>query len=153
MNVRSQSSSEGRASRARAIPRRRLISSTFGARGTAATVSLACRAAALVSAAAPFVPSLEVSKDAAAKTAHFVVDLATDPLGDHWIYAGSLTPFNKSDAATVAHPPGEPTPVYEDGAPGDAATVRYFIARQPTGHKGPRALAIGLYKLSWLPPQ
>ena len=84
---------------------------------------------------------------------HFVVDLATDPLGDHWIYAGSLTTFNKSDAATVAHPPGEPTPVYEDGAPGDAATVRYFIARQPTGHKGPGALAIGLYKLSWLPPQ
>ena len=97
--------------------------------------------------------SLEVSNEAAAATAHFVVDLATDPLGDHWIYAGSLTPFNKSDAATVAHPPGEPTPVYEDGAPGDAATVRYFIARQPTGHKGPGALAIGLYKLSWLPPQ
>ena len=64
-----------------------------------------------------------------------------------------FTTFNKSDVATVAHPPGEPTPVYEDGAPGDAATVRYFIARQPTGRKGPGALAIGLYKLSWLPPQ
>jgi hypothetical protein len=44
-------------------------------------------------------------------------------------------------------------PVYEGGSPGDAATVRYFIARQATGKRGePGALTIGLYSLGWVPP-
>ena len=80
---------------------------------------------------------------------HFVIDLAKDPLGEHWIYAGALDWQNKSSSGPA---PGEPTPVYENGAPGDGATVRYFIARQKTGHKGPGALAIGLYSLGWVPP-
>ncbi len=80
---------------------------------------------------------------------HFVVNLATDPLGEHWIYAGSLNWQNKSDLGPA---PGEPTPVYENGAPGDGSSVQYFIARQPTGHKGAGALAIGLYSLSWIAP-
>jgi hypothetical protein len=85
---------------------------------------------------------------------HFVVDLNTSPNGENWTYAGALTPHNTSDPGPV---PGEPTPVYEDGLPGDGATVRYFIARHTVRHgmtdaTGPGSLAIGLYKLSWLPP-
>eukprot|EP01048_Picozoa_sp_COSAG05_P017927 COSAG05_NODE_2534_length_2934_cov_1.471958_3_plen_110_part_00 len=87
---------------------------------------------------------------------HFVVDLSTDPKGENWTYAGALSPHNRSDPGPV---PGEPTPVYEDGLPGDGATVRYFIARHTvrryqrvTDAMGPGSLAIGLYKLSWLPP-
>ena len=56
------------------------------------------------------------------------------------------------DFALSEFTPGEPTPVYEDGPPGDAATVRYFIARTATGKKGANSLAIGLYKLAWKPP-
>jgi len=39
----------------------------------------------------------------------------------------------------------EPTPVYENGPPGDAATVRYFIARTNSG--------IALYSVSWTPAE
>jgi hypothetical protein len=80
---------------------------------------------------------------------HFIVDLAVDPLGTNWIYVDSLTPHNASDHGPS---PGEPTPVYEGGQPGDMATVRYFIARHVTGVKGPGELAIGLYSLAWTPP-
>ena len=84
---------------------------------------------------------------------HFIIDLKKSPLGTAWTYAGAITPHNKSDDGPV---PGEPTPVYEDGVPGDGATVRYFIARHTTRRvtdaTGPGSLAIGLYKLSWLPP-
>ena len=37
---------------------------------------------------------------------HFIVDLANDPLGKNWIYAGSLSPHNASAPGPV---PGEPT--------------------------------------------
>ena len=87
---------------------------------------------------------------------HFIIDLKKSPLGTAWTYAGAITPHNKSDPGPT---PGEPTPVYEDGLPGDSATVRYFIARHTfrkyssaADATGPGSLAIGLYKLSWLPP-
>lgn len=79
---------------------------------------------------------------------HFVVDLSVHPLGFPWTYAGSL-----SFSGTEGHPtPGEPTPVYEGGQPGDGAYVKYFIARTSTGKRGDGALAIGLYKLDWIAP-
>eukprot|EP00037_Helgoeca_nana_P018779 m.181134 g.181134 ORF g.181134 m.181134 type:complete len:490 (-) comp24588_c0_seq1:216-1685(-) len=94
---------------------------------------------------------------------HFVVDLSEDPLGTNWTYVDSLSPHNESDPGPT---PGEPTPVYEDGPPGDEATVRYFIARMtlPTrsGQRGSKqsdvglgagTLAIGLYSLAWTPPR
>jgi hypothetical protein len=37
----------------------------------------------------------------------------------------------------------EPTPVYENGMPGDNATVNYFIARAKGG--------VSLYSVSWSP--
>lgn len=83
---------------------------------------------------------------------HFIIDLQSSPLGTNWSYVGALNPHNVSDRANPT--PGEPTPVYEGGLPGDEALVRYFIARMPTG-KGTRLggqLGIGLYRLSWLPP-
>ena len=49
--------------------------------------------------------------------------------------------------------PGEPTPVYEGGPPGDAARVRYFIAREDAvTHGGPGSLWIGLFSLAWIDP-
>jgi hypothetical protein len=83
---------------------------------------------------------------------HFIVDLQSSPFGTNWTYAGALNPHNASDHASPT--PGEPTPVYEDGLPGDEASVRYFIARMPTGKGTPLGgqLGIGLYRLSWVPP-
>ena len=83
---------------------------------------------------------------------HFIIDLQSSPLGTNWSYSGALNPHNASDHASPA--PGEPTPVYEDGLPGDGATVRYMIARMNTGKGTARGgqLGIGLYRLSWLPP-
>jgi hypothetical protein len=86
---------------------------------------------------------------------HFVVDLATDPLGEHWIYTGSIAVYNTSDPAVGKTVPmaGEPTPVYEGGPPGDTAKVGYFIAREDgITHGGPGALRIGLFKLTWVDP-
>ena len=78
---------------------------------------------------------------------HFVTDPFTAAgalRGGNWIYAGALSTGSA----------GEPTPVYEPaaatpgvaGVPGDAASVRYFIARQELGD---RRLTIGLYKLDF----
>eukprot|EP00039_Didymoeca_costata_P021577 m.344905 g.344905 ORF g.344905 m.344905 type:complete len:452 (+) comp25383_c0_seq1:138-1493(+) len=76
---------------------------------------------------------------------HFVSDLESDKYGLNWTYAGSLS--------FVTHPvPLEPTPVYENGIPGDGATVNYFIARHTTNNRGSGYLAIGLFKLSWVKP-
>ena len=80
---------------------------------------------------------------------HFVIDLANDPTGRNWTYAGSLS-WQAPDSKFT---PGEPTPVYEGGAPGDEASVNYFIARTATGKTGAGGLAIGLFKLSWIAPQ
>jgi hypothetical protein len=43
-------------------------------------------------------------------------------------YAGALNPHNASDRGSPT--PGEPTPVYENGLPGDGALVRYFIGER-----------------------
>eukprot|EP01047_Picozoa_sp_COSAG01_P073245 COSAG01_NODE_11886_length_1840_cov_155.260195_2_plen_58_part_00 len=43
-------------------------------------------------------------------------------------YAGALNPHNASDRGSPT--PGEPTPVYENGLPGDCALVRYFIGER-----------------------
>ena len=85
---------------------------------------------------------------------HFVIDLQRDPTGTNWTYAGSLNwaTAKKNDTTQQQYVPGEPTPVYEGGTPGDEAAVNYFIARTATGKKGAGALAIGLYKLSWIAP-
>ena len=83
---------------------------------------------------------------------HFILDLEQSPEGTNWTYVGAINPHNASDRANPA--PGEPTPVYESGLPGDGATVRYFIARMQTGkgtHTGGQ-LGIALYRLTWLPP-
>ena len=58
---------------------------------------------------------------------HFVVNLTKSPTGLAWEYVGSL-PGNGNNPSDTQQP-GEPTPVYEGGAPGDAATVNYFIVR------------------------
>jgi len=75
---------------------------------------------------------------------HFIVNLTHHPVGHPWTYVGSIDW------------PGEATPVYEGGAPGDAASVRYFIARTETetnvttAGRAYKQLGIGLYKLEWL---
>ena len=89
---------------------------------------------------------------------HFVVDLKTDPLAEHWIYVGAISVYNSSSPGIGKTVPmaGEPTPVYEHGAPGDNATVRFFIAREDYNpqntHGGPGSLRIGLFSLTWIDP-
>eukprot|EP00041_Stephanoeca_diplocostata_P015559 m.297419 g.297419 ORF g.297419 m.297419 type:complete len:463 (+) comp20080_c0_seq2:74-1462(+) len=68
---------------------------------------------------------------------HFVTPLGGDGL--NWTLTGTVT----------TKPALEPTPVYEGSIPGDTADVRYFIARTESGRKGPGALVIGLYALTW----
>eukprot|EP00040_Diaphanoeca_grandis_P006562 m.37895 g.37895 ORF g.37895 m.37895 type:complete len:221 (-) comp17778_c0_seq1:100-762(-) len=83
---------------------------------------------------------------------HFVVDLKTDPLCQNWTYVGSIEVSPKSADPSVPIA-GEPTPVYEDGPPGDSAQVRYFIAREDgITHGGPGSLRIGLFSLTWVDP-
>jgi hypothetical protein len=53
---------------------------------------------------------------------HFVVDLSKSTAGLGWEYVETL-PGNGGNPADPQQP-GEPTPVYEGGAPGDNATVR-----------------------------
>ena len=81
---------------------------------------------------------------------HFVVDLLKSPTGLDWVYVETL-PGNGGNPSD-RQPPGEPTPVYEGGPPGDQATVNYFIARTSVKRAGPGSLVIGLYKLRWTPP-
>ena len=88
---------------------------------------------------------------------HFIVDLKVDPLAERWIYVGAISVTNSSTPGIGKTVPiaGEPTPVYEGGAPGDNATVRYFIAREDgdrATHGGPGSLRIGLFKLTWIDP-
>ena len=76
---------------------------------------------------------------------------------------GSLSTRGRGSgrAATEQTPPPPLTPraappaaraVRGRGAPGDAATVTYFIARTSVKKSGPGSLVIGLYKLRWTPP-
>lgn len=86
---------------------------------------------------------------------HFVVDLETDPRAERWIYVGAISVCNSSYPGIGKTVPmaGEPTPIYENGAPGDNATVRYFIAREDgITHGGPGSLRIGLFSLTWIDP-
>jgi hypothetical protein len=86
---------------------------------------------------------------------HFVVNLTTDPFAENWTYVGAIGVHNKSTPGIGKAVPiaGEPTPVYENGPPGDNATVRYFIAREDgVTHGGPGSLRIGLFSLSWVDP-
>lgn len=69
---------------------------------------------------------------------HFVAPLGTDAL--NWTLANTIN----------TQPALEPTPVYENGPPGDQADVNFFIARTETGQNGPGALAIAIYKLTWI---
>ncbi len=85
---------------------------------------------------------------------HFIVDLKQDPLGQNWTYVGAIHVASPNRPANSTVPmAGEPTPVYEGGAPGDQARVRYFIAREDAvTHGGPGSLRIGLFKLLWIDP-
>lgn len=67
---------------------------------------------------------------------HYVVTVTKseqESLRVTWTFVGFVT---------SGYVGGEPTPVYENAAPGDAASVRYMIGRTNDG--------IALYELSWV---